>query len=194
MIQLSDCNLSVGLLNLASAAKSIILLPCTAGDAYSQRDFDFAAPNRRCLLGLLLKILDALGPSLARCAIKGGRDRRAGLEDSGGPYGQGRRSSFVHCRGGAVVSLDVAADLPPTKIRRERTLMDAESMSRRMSVSAAIALLSDRHGDATACKIARLEQLKARRARSRKRFDFWTAVATQMQQGRLGCEPAQNSN
>ena len=94
MIQLSDCNLSVGLLNLASAAKSIILLPCTAGDAYSQRDFDFAAPNRRCLLGLLLKILDALGPSLARCAIKGGRDRRAGLEDSGGPYGQGRRSSF----------------------------------------------------------------------------------------------------
>ena len=33
VIQLSDCNLSVGLLNLASAAKSIILLPCTAGDA-----------------------------------------------------------------------------------------------------------------------------------------------------------------
>jgi len=94
VIQLSDCNLSVGLLNLASTAKSIILLPCTAGDAYSQRDFDFAAPNRRCLLGLLLKILDALGPSLARCAIKGGRDRRGGLEDSGGPYGQGRRSSF----------------------------------------------------------------------------------------------------
>jgi len=72
--------------------------------------------------------------------------------------------------------------------------MDAESMSRRMSVSAVIALLSDRHGETTAYKMARLEQLKARRARSRKRFDFWTAVATQMQQERLGCEPAQNSN
>ena len=70
------------------------------------------------------------------------------------------------------------------KIRRERTLIDVESMSRRMSVSAVISLLRDRHGEATACKMARLEQLKARRARSRKRFDFWTAVATQMQQGR----------
>ena len=42
--------------------------------------------------------------------------------------------------------------------------------------------------------MARLEQLKARRARSRKRFDFWTAVVTQMQQVRLDCEPTQNSN
>ena len=87
-----------------------------------------------------------------------------------------------------------AADLPRLKIRRERTLIDVELMSRRMSVSAVISLLRDRHGEATACKMARLEQLKARRARSRKRFDFWTAVATQMQQGRLDCEPAQNSS
>ena len=42
-------------------------------------------------------------------------------------------------------------------------------------------------------QMARLEQLKARRARSRKRFDFWTAVATQMQQVRLDSEPTQNS-
>ena len=66
-------------------------------------------------------------------------------------------------------------------------------MSRRMSVSAVIALLRDRHGEATACKMARLEQLKARRARSRKRFDFWTAVATQMEQGRLDSEPTQSN-
>ena len=72
--------------------------------------------------------------------------------------------------------------------------MDAETMSRRMSVSAVIALLSDRHGEATACKMARNERLKARRARSRKRFEFWSAVATQMQEGRSGGERAQNSN
>ena len=71
-------------------------------------------------------------------------------------------------------------------------MIDVELMSRRMSGSAVIALLRDRHGEATACKMARLERLKARRARSRKRFDFWTAVATEMQQGRLaasGAEP-----
>ena len=72
-------------------------------------------------------------------------------------------------------------------------MIDVESMSRRMSVSAAIALLRARHGEATACKMARLEQLKARRARSRKRFDFWAAVAMQMEQGRLNCEPTQSN-
>ena len=64
------------------------------------------------------------------------------------------------------------ADVPRHRIRRERTLIDVKSISRRMRVSAVIALLRDRHGEATACKMARLEQLKARRARSRKRFDF----------------------
>jgi hypothetical protein len=67
------------------------------------------------------------------------------------------------------------------------------SMSRGMSVSAVIASLRDRHGEATACMMVRLEQLKARRARSRKRFDFWTAVATQMEQGRLDSEPTQSN-
>ena len=72
-------------------------------------------------------------------------------------------------------------------------MIDVELMSRRMSVSAMIEFLRDRHGEAAACRMARLEQLKARRARSRKRFDFWTAVATQMQQARLDSEPTQNS-
>src|SRR5208282_817055 len=76
----------------------------------------------------------------------------------------------------------------------ERALIDVDSMSRRMSVSAVIAFLRDRHGEAATCKIARLEQAKARRVRSRKRFDFWTAVATQMEQVRLEAEPTQNSN
>ena len=67
------------------------------------------------------------------------------------------------------------------------------SMSGRMSVSAIIASLRDRHGETTACKMAGLEQLKARGARSRKRFDFWTAVATQMEQGRLDSEPTQSN-
>lgn len=76
----------------------------------------------------------------------------------------------------------------------EGALIDVESMSRRMSVSAVIAFLRDRHGEAAACKMVRLELAKARRARSRKRFDFWTAVATQMQQVRLDSEPTQNAN
>jgi hypothetical protein len=41
--------------------------------------------------------------------------------------------------------------------------------------------------------MARLEQLKARGARFRKQFDFWTAVATQMEQGRLDSEPTQSN-
>ena len=35
----------------------------------------------------------------------------------------------------------------------------------------------------TACKVARLEQLKARRAHSRERFDVWTEVATKGNRG-----------
>jgi hypothetical protein len=42
------------------------------------------------------------------------------------------------------------------------------SMPRRMSVSAVIVSLRDPHGKATACKMAQLEQLKARRTHSRK--------------------------
>ena len=59
--------------------------------------------------------------------------------------------------------------------------------------SAVIASLRDRHGEATACKRARLKQLKARHARSRQRFDFWTAVGRQMEQGRLDCEPTRSN-
>jgi hypothetical protein len=41
--------------------------------------------------------------------------------------------------------------------------------------------LCSQNGEAKALQIARLELQKAWRARSRKRFDFWTAVAQQME-------------
>ena len=127
------------------------------GDAYPQRDFDFAAANWRNLRGLQLEIQVAADTVIFR------------------PSGR----SALGCA--------------PTG-SREGALIDVESMPRRMSVSAVIAFLRDRHGEAAACKMARLELAKARRARSRKRFDFWTVVATQMQQVRLDSEPTQNSN
>ncbi len=52
-----------------------------------------------------------------------------------------------------------------------------------MSVSAAIAWLSSRHGDDKARRLARLEQQRARRARSRKRFNFWAVVAAELDGG-----------
>jgi len=55
-----------------------------------------------------------------------------------------------------------------------------------MGVSAVMASLRERHGEATACKMARLERLKAYRVHSRKRFDFWTAVGDADGTGALG--------
>ena len=127
------------------------------GDAYPQRDFDFAAANWRNLRGLQLEIQVAADTVIFR------------------PSGR----SALGCA--------------PTG-SREGALIDVESMPRRMSGSAVIASLRDRHGEAAACKMVRLELAKARRARSRKRFDFWTVVATQMQQVRLDSEPTQDSN
>lgn len=54
---------------------------------------------------------------------------------------------------------------------------------RRMSVGAATELLCERHGADKARKAAIIQQMEARRARSRKRFDFWVAVATEIGPG-----------
>jgi hypothetical protein len=54
-------------------------------------------------------------------------------------------------------------------------------MWRSMSALAAVELLFSQNGEAKALKIARLEREKARRARCRKRFDFWTAVSHEME-------------
>lgn len=61
-------------------------------------------------------------------------------------------------------------------------MTDIASMWRSTSTSAAAELLFSQNGGAKALQIARLEVQKARRARSRKRFDYWTAVARQMEE------------
>ena len=52
-----------------------------------------------------------------------------------------------------------------------------------MKVPAAVALLRERHGEADARTIALTEQRRARRARSKKRFNFWAHVAAQIENG-----------
>ena len=52
------------------------------------------------------------------------------------------------------------------------------TVSHFMEVSVAVELLRAQHGAQNARKIALQEQQKARRARSRRRFKFWTDVAT----------------
>jgi hypothetical protein len=49
-----------------------------------------------------------------------------------------------------------------------------------MRSPAAAALLSARHGDGGAREIALKEQRRAKRARSKRRFVFWGAVARQI--------------
>jgi hypothetical protein len=52
-----------------------------------------------------------------------------------------------------------------------------------MKAQAAAALLSERHGEANARKVALTEQQKARRARSKRRFAFWGEVAARIENG-----------
>lgn len=53
-----------------------------------------------------------------------------------------------------------------------------------MGVLAVVDHMRNQHGQATAYKLAVLEQQKARRARCRKRFNFWSAVAWQIEDAR----------
>jgi hypothetical protein len=78
----------------------------------------------------------------------------------------------------------VVGDKPgvAAKDMRVGNVTDIASMWRSANPSAAAELLFSRNGGAKALQIARLEMQKARRARSRKRFDFWTAVARQMEE------------
>jgi len=52
-----------------------------------------------------------------------------------------------------------------------------------MKVPTAVALLRARHGDVTARKMAREEQQKAKRARSKRRFAFWGDVVMRIENG-----------
>jgi hypothetical protein len=49
-----------------------------------------------------------------------------------------------------------------------------------MTLPVAVELLRERHGPDGARKIVRQELQRSRRARSRRRFQFWTAVAAQL--------------
>jgi hypothetical protein len=55
-----------------------------------------------------------------------------------------------------------------------------DRISRRMDVDDAIEALRRQCGQDAALKLARAGMQHARRARSRKRFEFWTAVAAQI--------------
>jgi hypothetical protein len=52
-----------------------------------------------------------------------------------------------------------------------------------MKAPAAVALLREQHGEADARKIALTEQRRAKRARSKKRFEFWAEVAARIENG-----------
>ena len=59
----------------------------------------------------------------------------------------------------------------------------AKTVSHFMKATVAIEFLRAQHGEANARKIAQKELRNARRARSRRRFDFWSEVATQIEHG-----------
>jgi hypothetical protein len=52
-----------------------------------------------------------------------------------------------------------------------------------MKVPSAATLLRERYGEANARKVALMEQRRARRARSKRRFAFWAEVAAQIENG-----------
>jgi len=57
------------------------------------------------------------------------------------------------------------------------------TVSRFMKTTVAVELLRAQHGEANARKIALQEQKRARRARSRLRFEFWGEVAKRIAEG-----------
>jgi len=57
------------------------------------------------------------------------------------------------------------------------------TISHFMEATAAAELLRERHGEAEARKIALTERRRARRARSRRRVEFWAAVAARIENG-----------
>ncbi len=71
------------------------------------------------------------------------------------------------------------ADTPPLwSSFRRRVGKNGRTVSHFMKVSVAVDLLRAQHGAENARKIALQEQHKARRSRSRRRFNFWTDVTT----------------
>ena len=65
----------------------------------------------------------------------------------------------------------------PTERPTERTV------SHFMKAPAAAGLLRERYGEEEARRVALTEQRRAKRARSKRRFAFWTDVAAQIKNG-----------
>ena len=65
-----------------------------------------------------------------------------------------------------------------------------QSVSHRMGVLTVVERLRNLHGEVGARKLAQLEQQRARRARCRKRFDFWGTVAAQIDSALVRDAPA----
>jgi hypothetical protein len=59
-------------------------------------------------------------------------------------------------------------------------LPNPRPVSHYMSVPVAVELMRERHGQEGASKIIKRELQRSRRARSRRRFQFWTVVAAQL--------------
>ena len=70
--------------------------------------------------------------------------------------------------------------------------MSSEAAPRGASVKATVEKLVVVHGPADAAKLALTEKRNARRARSRKRFDFWAAVLAEIG-GESGLKADRNS-
>ena len=121
-------------------------------------------------------------------------DRPAHQADARGPHISEKRRSFAFADGSRRRFLDTVPcrlTAPRRKPQRSRVLpaidigyfepVDRMVISLKMEVPRAAQLLATRHGLEVASKRAANEKSNARRARSRQRFEFWAAIAVEIE-------------